>query len=145
MNNNRNWESFVWIIIGVFILSIVILGIWNMIVYSKEVVTIYKNNSKLSILKNNLSNVLKYIDISWVNQNELFYIYKNETTNTHEVFTWSTNYLYKYIDEYWNKVDDLVNYEWNIYARILWLERTDVSLWQENHVVRASIRKLIKR
>lgn len=141
----KKGESFVWIIVWVFILSIVILWIANLIIYSATLVDTYKDAARVGILKDSLANIVKKIDTSEIRQNEIFYVYKNVATNTYEVFTWATNDRYKYIDKFWNYVYDIVNFEDDIYSRILWTEREDTTLTNQDQIVRASIRKLIKK
>lgn len=144
MNNSRTGESFVGIIIGVFILGVVIVGIMNLIIFSNNLIKTYDENVITNVLKESLSNILTYVDTSNVWENEIFYIYKNNTTKQYDVFTGSSNVAYKYIDEYGEKIDDINTYDGDIYSRILWLEREDTTLWQENQIIRAGIRKLIK-
>jgi len=80
-----------------------------------------------------------------IRENEVFYIYKDGTTNTYQALTGTTNAEYKYIDVHWEKVNDLVGYTGDIYARLLWIEREDTSLKNSNKIIRASIRRLIKK
>jgi len=82
-----------------------------MINYSSSVIDLFERTTRLSILQNNLNNIIKNIDTSNINQDEIFFIYKNEATKTFELFTGSTNEEYKYIDIYGNKVEDLLSYE----------------------------------
>jgi ABC-type microcin C transport system permease subunit YejE len=145
MIKNTSWESLVWIVIWVFILSFIVLWITNLLINSKTIVDVYNNKKTISILKNNTENIVKKIDTQAVLETEIFYLYKDNTFKEFQVFTWSTNYIYKYIDKYWNKVDDLENFEWDIYSRILWLERDDTSLWDSHQIIKASIKKLIKK
>ena len=79
-------------------------------------------------------------------ENDIFYVYKNKTTKTFDVFTWATNEEYKYIDLKWNKIEpaDLDSFPWDIYARILYVEREDTSLDDQNKIIRVSLRRLIK-
>jgi len=105
----------------------------------------YENKKKISILKNNTEVIIKNIDTTQINETEIFYLNKNNSTFEFELFTWATNYTYKYIDQYWNNVDDLVNFEWDIYSRILRLERDDNSIWEDHQIIKVSIKKLIKK
>lgn len=145
MIKNISWESLVWIIIWVFILSFIILWVTNLLINSQAIINTYENKKIISILKNNTENIVKKIDTSKVNETEIFYINKNTTTNQFEVFTWSTNYTYKYIDQYWINVTDLTNFQWNIYSRILWVERADNSVWENHQIIKVSIKELIKK
>lgn len=145
MITTRKGESFVWIIVWVFILSIVVLGIANLIIYSATIVDTYKDAARIGILKESLANVIKKIDTSVIRENEIFYVYKNNATNNFQILTGTTNSGYKYIDELGNYVPDVVSYTWAIYSRILWTEREDTTLNNQDQIIRASIRKLIKK
>jgi len=137
-------ESFVGIIIGVFILSFILLGIWNLMFHSRDVIVSYQRVQKTDVLKANIANIVKAINTDNIMENEVFYIYKNEGTNNFEAFTGTLNAGYKYIDEYGTNVN-VNSYEWDIYARTLWKERDDRSLESENQIIRVSIRKLVKK
>lgn len=151
LKKNRNWESLAWIIIWVFILSLVILWIWKLLAHSNEVIGSYNDSTDTRILNSNLSHILLKTDTSAVLENEVFYIYKNlnnisnNDDNTFEVFTWSTNVTYQYIDIEWNHVADINTFEDDIYARFLYIQREDTALESQNQVIRASIKKLIKK
>lgn len=144
MIKNNFWESLVWIIIWVFILSFIVLWITNLLINSKAIVEAYENKKITNILKNNTENIIKNIDTSNIKESEIFYLYKDTTFKDFLVFTWSSNVGYKYIDKYWNKVNDLSTYEWDIYSRTLWLERDDNSLGSSHQIIKVSIKKLIK-
>lgn len=145
MIKNTFWESLIWIIIWIFILSFIILWITNLLINSKKVIETYENKKIISILKNNTENAIKKIDTDSINETEIFYLYKNETTNNFEIFTWTTNANYKYIDKHWSHVDDIVNFNDSIFSRILWLERDDNTIWENHQIIKASIKKLIKK
>lgn len=144
MIKNNLWESLVWIVIWIFILSFIILWIANLLINSNNIKDTYDNKKTINILKSNTENVINNLDTTNVAENEIFYLFKNTTYKEFEIFTWSTNAWYKYIDKYWNKIDNIVWYEWDIYSRTLWLERGDNSLWKNHHIIKISINKLIK-
>lgn len=145
MIRNNKGETIVGILIGVFIVSIVILGIASLINYSRVTIQSYDRSTKIAILRENLTNIIQAINLDWVLENEIFYVYKNTSTNTYEIFTGSSNNRYKYINSEGELVVDLENYERDIYARQLWIEREDTSLQNSNKLIRASIRRLIKQ
>jgi len=144
-NTSKKAESFIGIMIGVFLISIVILGISNLLNYSGEIIRDYEDNTKINILKNNTKNIIKNINTDSILENEIFYIQKDEINNIYLVHTGSSNDGYKYINEYGQYLADPINYDGSVYARQLWLEREDTSVWEQNQVIRASIRRLIKR
>lgn len=96
---------------------------------------------------------MKNTDTSMLKENEVFYVHKNRASSTFQIFTWSTNENFKYIDELWNSIsedistlwEDLSSFEWDIYSQILWITTEDTSLIEENEVIRASIKRLIKK
>lgn len=147
MQLQQRGESFVWIVIGVFILSFVILWIANLLTFSVTTSTEYDDANRIFILKQNLTNIVKNIDTSGLKENEIFYIHKNSSTppKTYEVLTGSINEQYRYIDEHWNNIPDLENYEWNIYSQILWITREDISLNNQNQIIKVSITKMKRK
>jgi len=145
MIKNKKAESLAWVIIWVFILSIIMLWITNLLINSADTIYLYENKRDISILKNNTINVVKKLDTSGIQETELFYLYKNKETNNFEIKTWSWNYTYKYIDRLWNNITNLDNFNWPIYSRVLWLERKDTSIWTEHQIIKSSIKRLIKK
>lgn len=148
MIQSRKAESFVWIIVWVFILAFVMLWIVNILIFSTDVTAKYNETNRIQVLKQNLTNIIKKIDTSWLQENEIFYLYKNSTAPgwaEYQVFTWSTNSGYQYIDELWNHVSDTSTFSWDIYSQILWIANEDISFLDQNQVIRASIKKLVKR
>lgn len=112
--------------------------------HSRDVITSYQRVQKTDVLKNNIANIIKFMDTDAINENEVFYIYKNGGTKKFEAFTWVLNAGYKYIDEYGNNVN-VDTFPGDVYARTLWKERDDRSLESENQIIRVSIRKLVKK
>lgn len=145
MIKNNFWESLLWIIIWVSILLFVILWVANLLISSKDILDTYNNKKAISILKNNTEIIIKKIDTSNIKETEIFYLHKDNSTNRYEVFTWAVNYTYKYIDENWNNVNDLINFKWYIYSRELWVERNDDSFWNESQIIKASIKQVIRK
>ena len=145
MIKNTFWESLVWIIIWIFILSFIVMGITNLLINSKTIIDKYENKKIIAILKNNTENIIKKINTDSINETEIFYFNKNETTNNFEVFTWTINAGYKYINQNWENISDIANYQWNIFSRILWVERDDNSVWATHQIIKVSIKKLIKK
>jgi len=144
MLENKKAESFVGIIVWVFILSFVMLGIINILIFSTDVTTKYNEANRVQILRQNLTNVIKNIDTSMLSENEIFYIHKNRAASNHEIYTWSLNERFKYVDEVWDTVPDVNNFDGDVYSQILWVSNEDITFLEENQVIRASIKKLIK-
>ena len=144
MKHTKKAESLVWIIVGVTILSIVLLWVWNLIYFSHNTLYSFTDAQKLDILKNNITNVVRSINTNNIQENEIFYVYKNQATNTFQIFTGSTNTNYKYLDEFGNNVDP-ATFLGDVYAQTLLKQRNDTSLAFWNQVIKVTIRKLIKK
>lgn len=142
-------ESFVWIVVWVFILTFVMLWIINILIFSTDVTARYNETNRVQILKQNLTNIVKDIDTSGLRENEVFYVHKNRVSlpwqNTYEIYTWSVNQWYRYIDELWNTVSDIDLFQWDIYSQVLWLANEDITFLDQNQVIRASIKKLVRK
>ncbi len=150
MQNNKKWETLVSIVIWMVILSFIILALMSIIINSKDTLKTYDNSRYLTILKNNASNILTKLDTENFWENDYFYLYKDKTNKEFKIFTWSddtsnpnyNNYLYKYINKYWEKVN-INTYPWSIYSRFFWIEREDISIdWEKNQIIKAHIKKL---
>lgn len=141
---SRKAESFVGIVVWVFILSFVMLGIVNILIFSTDVTAKYNESNRIQVLKQNLTNVIKNIDTSNIGENEIFYVHKNRAADVFEIYTGSTNENYKYIDELGNTISDISTFEGDIYSQILWISTEDITFLEENQVIRASIKKLVR-
>ncbi len=144
MLQSRKAESFVGIMVWIFILSFVILGIVNILVFSSSVTIKYNEANRIYILKQNLTNIIREMDTSHLKENEIFYVHKNRVSRSYEIYTGSTNEHYKYIDELGNTIDDVGNYDGDVYSQVLWLATEDITFLGQNQVIRASIKKLVK-
>lgn len=144
MIKNNFWESLIWVIIWIFILSFIVLWITNLLINSQNIIDTYENKKIINLIKNNSENVLKKINTENIQETEVFYLYKDILNKEFLIFTGSSNIWYKYIDEFGNKIDDLESFSWDIYSRIFWAERDDNSLWNNHQIIKMSIKKLIK-
>lgn len=121
------------------------LGIVNILIFSTDVTAKYNESNRIQVLKQNLTNVVKELDTSMIEENQIFYVHKNRAASTYEIYTGSTNEHYRYIDELGNTIPDINNFNGDIYSQILWVSSEDITFLEENQVIRASIKKLIKR
>lgn len=126
IKKNVKWESLIWIIIAVSLLWLVIMWIVNLISYSDDINYEYETKSNIDLIKDNSTTIVKKLDITDINEWELFYLYKNTTNKNFEIFTWVLNESYKYIDKNWLKVD-IMSFSWEIYERTIILEKKDTS------------------
>lgn len=117
MINNKKAESLIWIIIWIFILAIVILWISNLLINNKINLSEIDNELNELLLKQNSISILEKINTDLILENEKFYVYKDLSNKKIEIFTWSVNESYKFIDLYGNKINNINSYEWSIYSR----------------------------
>ncbi len=145
MKNNYKGESFVAIIVWISILSIVLLWIWNLMMYSRALIEKYQSENNIVILKNNVKNIIRNIDTTSLVEHEVFYLNKNNTLKTFDIFTGSSNSDYKYINRFWENITDPVNYVWSVFSRVLWIEKNIDEDWIESQIIKVNIKKLIKK
>lgn len=153
MKKTQKAESFAWIVIWVFILSFVILGIASMLHYSTTLIEQYQEENTLSLLKQNLFSVTQKIDISQLEENEAFFIYKNTEWNPEfEIILlsecldnlpsgWdeSSCYIHQYIDRLWNRVENIENFAWGIYIHRWEVILNDDTFWDNHTLINISV------
>lgn len=124
MIENKKWESLVWIVIWILLLTFVILGLYNLILYSESTNITFEENSIKWIITDNTQNILYKINTNWINEGSGFYLYKDNTNKNFKVFTWAANLKYKYIDRYWEFVSTGI-IDKDIYSREIFVEKID--------------------
>ncbi len=143
MLTNKKAESLVWILIWILLLSFVIISLYNLILYSYNTNTNFEENTTRWFLEDNTLNILYKVDTNWINEWTWFYLYKDNTLKTFMTFTWVTNIEYKYIDQYWEKVNTGGTYEWNIYEREITIKKIDPIT--NNKIYSVSIEKYYRK
>nr|MDD3720761.1 hypothetical protein [Candidatus Gracilibacteria bacterium] len=138
IKKNIKGESLVGVILAVALLGFVILGIANMLTYSDTVNYNYEIESNINLIKDNTLNILKKLDISPLQENETFYLYKDSINKSFLLFTGTTNEQYKYIDKYGEKVNPL-SFSGIIYERNILLEKKDIVLG--NNIFKINVTK----
>jgi hypothetical protein len=128
MNLNKKAESIIWIVVAVSILSFAMLWIINILNYSNDVWNDYSQEADLIFLETNAKNIVKNLDLSLIQNNEEFYIYKDNATKTYKVYTWAVNEKYKYVDKFWDTVDTDI-FIWNIFEVSL---KKNINTWDSN-------------
>lgn len=128
IKKNIKWESLIGIIIAISLLWFVILWIANLINYSTTVNYNYEITSSVDLIKDNTLNIVKKLDTSSIQENEIFYLYKDTSNKNFLTYTWVLNEQYKYIDKYWENIDPL-SFSWTIYERTIQLEKKDTINW----------------
>jgi len=53
------------------------LGIVNILIFSTDVTAKYNETNRIQVLKQNLTNIVKNLDTSGLEENEIFFIHKN--------------------------------------------------------------------
>jgi len=114
MKSFKNADSLVWIIIWIFILAIALLGIINVLWFSQNTLSIYKDSINKYIVEANIENITKKLSNDIIDNNNIFFLYKDKVNKEYKYLTWTTNEEYKYIDKLWNKVDPTQNI-WKTY------------------------------
>lgn len=136
-------ESLAWIIIWVFILSFVLLWIGSLIWNSKDLIWDFDKKMNLDLLTSSSYSIINNLDVSSLTDGQIFYLYKNTSANTFDIYSWVSNSQYKYVDKYWNKVDDPLNFSWDVYDRIFQVIKIDYN-GEEKTVVEVVIKELNK-
>ncbi len=141
MQLTKKAESLAWIIVWVFILSFVLIWIGTLIWNSKDLIKQFDRDMDLDLLSSSSYSIIFNMDLSYLSDKQEFYLYKNSTWSTFEVKVWELNNEYKYVDKYWNKIIDPLNFLGDIYIRIFQVSKIDYN-WEEKTVVKALIRRL---
>ena len=74
-----------------------------------------------------------------------FYVFKDKTNKNFTVGTGATYRKYSFIDNKGDFIADPMTFPGDVYSRSLFVERMDNSLNTKNQIIRASIKKLIKK
>lgn len=117
INNKDKAESLAAVIISVFILSIALLWIMNIVTFSKDTAIDYENEMFKHIIQSNSETLVKKMNYEGLESDETFYIYKDNANNEFLIMTWSTNSGSRYIDVLWNRIDDLDEGIWRTFKR----------------------------
>lgn len=139
---NKKWESLIWIIVGVFLLAMVSLWIGALISNSRGLIEKYEDKLALDLLSLNSYKIIDKIDLSIVQDSEIFYLYKDITNPNdlrYEIKVWEYNSEYKYVNKYGYKINPLT-YNKDFFLRYFYLKRVI-----ENGEDRVFIKGLIKK
>ena len=124
-------------------ISFIILWVTNLLINSKLLINDYDQQKVINLLEKNSENIIEKLDTSQLQLSEDFYLYKDSSLKQFLIFTWAVNSDYKYIDENWENIDDVTTFNWNIYSRSLFVERSDNIMWNEQKVITIDIKKYI--
>ena len=93
MKKNKKAENIVAVIIGVFILSIVLIGLANIFEFHAETKSDYRSEITQHILIKNIQHISQKIDHSHIPNSIPFYIEKNSASGTILSSTGSSNFI----------------------------------------------------
>jgi hypothetical protein len=143
MKKNKKWESLAGIIIWIFILSFVILWIWSLIWTSRDLIKEYDIKTQLDFLTNSSYNIIDKLDVSFIPDEKVFYLYKNKSANLLEIKVWETYSEYKYVNKFWEKIDDPSNYKKDLFLRFFYVKKF-IKDWKEKIAIKWIIKELTK-
>ncbi|MCP4523435.1 MAG: hypothetical protein GY828_04385 [Candidatus Gracilibacteria bacterium] len=142
---NKQAESFAGIIIGIFILSIVLIGIANIVGFSYQSFGDYATKNDILTLKKNTQNIINKLDTSVLLPSEEFYIFKNGAEGDFQVLTGSTNSGSQYINVYGERIDNIAEYEGNVYSRIAQLEYRETLEEGDYDIINFEIKHILNK
>lgn len=140
MIKNKKGESLAGIIIWVFILSFVVLWIWNLLWNSRELIKKSETEVEINFLINNSYNIINKIDTSTLSDWDKFYLYKNKISKDFELKIGEINSDYKNINSLWEKIDNSLTYKNNTFTREFTLKKI-INSWIENLIITWKINK----
>lgn len=108
-------ESFAGIIVWVFILGFVLLWIVQLLIFMTDTSTSYTEQNRIENLRKNIYEVLEKFDLENISSWEEIFIHKDTLWWIFRILTGSMNSSYQYVDEFWNHIPDINNYDDSIY------------------------------
>lgn len=145
MKNSKKAESLAWIIIWVFILSLTLVWIANIVTFSQQSLYEISEKKNLQWLNSTANTLVEKLDTQYINVGENFYMYKNTSTNNYDVFTGATNQSYQYINNNWEYVDDISSYSGAVYSRIFTLSSRSTLQSGDIDIVDFTIKPVLNR
>lgn len=132
----NRWETLLSVLFVVMILWVVMISMMKIIEYDKQMSFDYSKTNYISVIEQNTTNLVKSVDTSMFNENEIFYLFK--TWSIYKAYSWSTEY--KYINYLWENVNSW-SYDWVVYSREC-LIYDNTYEWQ---LIKCWIKELIKK
>lgn len=111
MKKNIFWESFVSIILSITIISIIFIGLYQIIDYNNKIDYDFKKSNYINILQTNTEKIINKIDLSLYNNWNKIYIFQDKD-NKIEI---KSDINFWYINELWINVD--INSKWLVFFR----------------------------
>lgn len=122
-SNSKRGETLISIIVGVVILAIAMGGVVLILIQNRTIEEDYDKNNTLSFLQSNAESIIRKVDTSRLAEKDIFFLYKDPTTQTFQAFTGSANESYKYINKYGELVTNTGSYAGTLYTRVFSVER----------------------
>jgi Tfp pilus assembly protein PilV len=138
-------ETLVSVLVGVFILSIVVFGVANLLVNNSALEDESRRNTALMILEQNATSIIKNLNTAQIAEKEVFYLYKDPTTQTITAFTGATNIGYAYVNAAGENVSNTGSYQNSLYYQSFIIDQSDTGLRSGSQVVKGTIRELVRR
>ncbi len=146
MITNKKWDNLISVLIWTFIIAIIILGIINILSSNYVIEDDYSRSNKILLLQYNTTNIVRALDTSFLNEWDIFYIYKDVENKNFLIKTWIWNEQYKYINEFWDNISNTWTYASTMFARMLYVQKNDTTdLWPKNQILKVWIRELIRK
>lgn len=139
------WEAIISVIIWIFLISIIILWVINVLSNNYYIETDFVRNNKIFFLRNNTSNILRWMDTSSIAEGEIFYILKDKDSSQFIAFTWSIWEKYKYINEFWDNIENTWSYLDPLYSRVIYNQKNDSTNLIKNQIMKVWIKELIRK
>lgn len=143
--NNQKGETLVSILIGIFILSIAIFGISNLLANNLAIEDDQFRAAKIRLMELNATNIIKQIDTSGLAEKEVFYLEKNSGASTFKIHTGSLAENYAYINFYGEPITNTGSYTGGLYLRTFIVDQADTTFKNKNQIIKGTIRELLKK
>lgn len=145
MFRSARWDTIVWVIVAVTILSWLLLSISIFLMQSTELQGDFESASEIYFLKSNAQAIGRSVDTSILWENETFSLRRDEANGTYIIYTGSLIDSGAYIDVTGRAVDDInSSTDDRIYRRIYLIERRDTSLGVPQEIIKWSLQELIR-
>ncbi|MBP8016683.1 hypothetical protein KAZ01_01625 [Candidatus Gracilibacteria bacterium] len=146
MITNKKGDNLISVLIGTFIIAIIILGIINILSSNYVIEDDYSRSNKILLLQYNTTNIVRALDTSFLNEGDIFYIYKDVENKNFLIKTGIGNEQYKYINEFGDNISNTGTYASTMFARMLYVQKNDTTdLGPKNQILKVGIRELIRK
>lgn len=135
MLNNNRWETFVSVIVGVVLFSIIAVSLSNVNNAYIESISETKKLTYSSIIERNTNNILDKV-LSWSTYaSGSYYLNKDNSNNAFNLIPVnSSNKSYFYVDSYWENISSwsIDVFPWNVFTRLVYLNKASDNTYYYN-------------